>query len=293
MGEIVSSTPHIAVMKKRLFLVSVIAAAACTSSKGADNPDAARWEQQTKNVTITRDDWGIAHIHGKTDADAVFGLVYAQAEDDFNRVEMNFVNAMGRLAETAGEREIYRDLRMKLFIDPDSIKAMYATSPESLKVLMTAWADGLNFYLYKHPNVTPKVIKKFEPWMALTFSEGSIGGDIERVSLRDLEKFYGGKSDTTKALTELDNNITTEPTGSNGIAIGPSITATNTPSRSSKTVTRHSISMGRSFVRSCRRRSSCPTSPARRWRRRSSRSIARITGRSSATPTANGSPFAS
>ena len=211
-------------MKKRLFVVSVIAAAACTASKGADNPDAARWEQQAKNVTITRDDWGIAHIHGKTDADAVFGLVYAQAEDDFNRVEMNFINSQGRLAETAGESEIYRDLRMKLFIDPDSLKAMYSASPAFLKPLMDAWADGLNFYLYKHPDVTPKVIKKFEPWMALSFSEGSIGGDIERVNLRSLESFYGGKRAEPVALSAMDS-WEPEPTGSNGIAIGPSNTA--------------------------------------------------------------------
>ncbi len=214
-------------MKKIGFLIVAIACGACTAAKGdTDNPDAARWDQQAKNVTITRDDWGIAHIHGKTDADAVFGLVYAQAEDDFNRVEMNFVNSMGRLAETAGEREIYRDLRMKLFIDPDSIKAMYATSPDSLKALMGAWADGLNYYLYKHPDVTPKVIKKFEPWMALTFSEGSIGGDIERVNLRELQAFYGGTRDTTRALTDLTSRVRPEPTGSNGIAIAPSITAT-------------------------------------------------------------------
>jgi acyl-homoserine-lactone acylase len=214
-------------MKKIGFLIVAIACGACTAAKGdTDNPDAARWDQQAKNVTITRDDWGIAHIHGKTDADAVFGLVYAQAEDDFNRVEMNFVNSMGRLAETAGEREIYRDLRMKLFIDPDSIKAMYAASPDSLKSLMVAWADGLNYYLYKHPDVTPKVIKKFEPWMALTFSEGSIGGDIERVNLRELQAFYGGTRDTTRALTDLTSRVRPEPTGSNGIAIAPSITAT-------------------------------------------------------------------
>ena len=215
-------------MKQLAFAIAVIAStASCTTTKGADNPDAVRWEQQAKNVTITRDDWGIPHIRGKTDADAVFGLVYAQAEDDFNRVEMNFINSQGRLAETAGEGEIYRDLRMKLFIDPDSMKALYATSPEWLKPLMNAWADGLNFYLYKHPAVTPKVIKKFEPWMALSFSEGSIGGDIERISLRDLETFYGngGKRDGTKALTEL-SPIEPEPTGSNGMAIAPSNTAT-------------------------------------------------------------------
>src|SRR5437773_12346101 len=106
-----------------------------------------RWEQQARNVTITRDDWGIAHVHGKTDADAVFGMTYAQAEDDFNRVETNYINAMGRLAEAEGESKIYQDLRMKLFIDPAEMKKDYAKSPEWLKKLMDAWADGLNYYL--------------------------------------------------------------------------------------------------------------------------------------------------
>ncbi len=214
-------------MHRLVLVVALAFLSACNARSTPDNPDAARWEAQAKNVTITRDDWGIAHIHGKTDADGVFGLVYAQAEDDFNRVETNFINSQGRLAETAGEAEIWRDLRMKLFIDPDSLKAMYAASPEFLKPLMNAWADGLNFYLYKHPEVTPKVIKKFEPWMALSFSEGSIGGDIERVNLRDLEAFYGGKRTEPVALSanETTDSWEPEPTGSNGIALGPSVTA--------------------------------------------------------------------
>src|SRR5206468_5918223 len=138
------------------------------------SPDAARWKRQADNVTITRDDWGIAHVHGKTDADAVFGMIYAQAEDDFNRVETNFINSMGRLAEAEGEPEIWRDLRMKLFINPDSMKSQYEAAPSWLKALMNAWADGLNFYLAKHPGITPRLINHFEPWMALTFTEGSI-----------------------------------------------------------------------------------------------------------------------
>src|SRR4051812_15092076 len=85
----------------------------------ANNTDQSRWDQHAKNVTIIRDDWGIAHVYGKTDADAVFGMVYAQAEDDFNRVEINYINAMGRLAEVEGEAKIYQDLRMKLFVDPE------------------------------------------------------------------------------------------------------------------------------------------------------------------------------
>ena len=114
-------------MKK---LVLILAAAYAASAPAqAPGPDVARWERQARNVTIVRDDWGIPHVHGKTDADAVFGLMYAQAEDDFNRVETNYINSMGRLAEAEGEAEIYRDLRMKLFIDPDAMKAKYADEP--------------------------------------------------------------------------------------------------------------------------------------------------------------------
>jgi acyl-homoserine-lactone acylase len=207
---------------KRLVLLLAAASVGCTQVKAA-NQEAARWERQAGNVTIIRDDWGIPHIHGKTDADAVFGLIYAQAEDDFNRVETNYLNSMGRLAEAEGESAIYRDLRMKLFIDPDSMKAKYATSPAWLKRLMDAWADGLNFYLHKHPNVTPRVIKRFEPWMALSFSEGSIGGDIESISIPRLRAFYGKR--TGSSTPAEDTAWKTEPAGSNGIAIAPQNTS--------------------------------------------------------------------
>src|SRR6266540_3332221 len=205
-------------------LVVTLAAALAVVAPQAPQ-DLARWERQAHNVTIIRDDWGIPHVYGKTDADAVFGLMYAQAEDDFNRIETNYLNSMGRLAEAEGESAIYQDLRMKLFIDPDSIKAQYAASPEWLKRLINAWADGLNFFLYKHPEVKPRVITRFEPWMALTFSEGSIGGDIERVSLRELEAFYGS-GHATPVGGEREDAAAAEPPppGSNGIAIAPANT---------------------------------------------------------------------
>ncbi|TAM27794.1 MAG: acylase [Rhodanobacter sp.] len=186
----------------------------------ATTPEQARWQRESQAVTITRDDWGIAHVHGKTDADAVFGMAYAQAEDDFNRVETNYINAMGRLAETEGRSAIWRDLRMKLFIDPVVLKQKYAQSPAWLKKLMNAWADGLNDYLATHPDVHPRVIHHFEPWMALSFSEGSIGGDIERVSLKQLAAFYG---DGHPALAQVNPPSWAEPTGSNGIAIAPKL----------------------------------------------------------------------
>src|SRR5437870_10693086 len=115
-----------------------------TITAAGQTSEQSRWQQRAGNVTITRDDWGIAHVHGKTDADAVFGMIYAQAEDDFNRVENNYINSIGRAAETEGESAIWRDLRMKIFIDPAAIKAQYEASPAWLKALMDAWADGLN-----------------------------------------------------------------------------------------------------------------------------------------------------
>ncbi|MBK5255977.1 MAG: penicillin acylase family protein [Vicinamibacteria bacterium] len=200
-----------------------LAAVASFASAQSSNPELARWEAQARQVTIVRDDWGIPHIHGRTDAGAVFGLIYAQAEDDFNRIETNYLNSMGRLAEAEGETAIYQDLRMRLFIDPAEIKALYLASPASLKALMNAWADGLNFYLHTHPSAKPRVIKRFEPWMALTFSEGSIGGDIERVNLRDLEAFYGKPS--ARRVASVEPLADEEPRGSNGIAISPSHSA--------------------------------------------------------------------
>jgi acyl-homoserine-lactone acylase len=174
-----------------LTIVVVLATVHSSFAAGTRDKDIARWKQEAANVTIIRDDWGIAHVYGKTDADAVFGAEYAQAEDDFNRVETNYLNAMGLLAEAEGESKIYQDLRMKLFIEPATLKKQYAQSPEWLQKLMNAFADGLNYYLYKHPEVKPRVITHFEPWMALSFTEGSIGGDIERVNLSQLEAFYG------------------------------------------------------------------------------------------------------
>ena len=210
---------------KRLVLFFVVAIAAllqATAATAGQAPDLRRWQQHAGNVTIIRDNWGIAHVYGKTDADAVFGAIYAQAEDDFNRVETNYINAMGRLAEAEGESAVWRDLRMKLFIDPETLKTLYEASPPWLKALMNAWADGLNFYLAKHPQVKPRVIKRFEPWMALSFTEGSIGGDIETINLGRLQAFYENSPAPVRANEEEENAA--EPGGSNGIAISPSNT---------------------------------------------------------------------
>ena len=201
--------------------------------------DLARLRNEASHVTITRDDWGIAHVHGHTDADAVFGMIYAQAEDDFPRIEANYLTSLGRTAEADGEKAIWQDLRARLYVSPAELKADDAKSPPEMRRLMDAWADGLNYFLATHPNVHPKVLTHFEPWMVMSFTEGSIGGDIERIDLDKLEAFYSsnrhpgldpgpafslnGVKDRRVPGQARDDVI--EPQGSNGIAISPKLTS--------------------------------------------------------------------
>jgi acyl-homoserine-lactone acylase len=207
----------------RLFCLALCLMSVATTVHAGPN-ERVRWRSAARNTKIVRDNWGIAHVYGKSDADAVFGSLYAQAEDDFARIERNYLIGLGSLAQSAGEAAVYDDLRQRLFVRPEHLKHLYRGAPTSLQRLMVAWADGLNFYLSRHPDTRPKVIHHFEPWMALSFTEGSIGGDIETVDLAKLRDFYGGAapggaSYAARASTEPS------PGGSNGFAIAPSRSA--------------------------------------------------------------------
>lgn len=184
-----------------------------------------RWEAQANRIEIIRDDFGVPHIYGPRDADVVFGLLYAQCEDDFRRVERNYLWALGRLAELEGEKELYSDLRAQLYMTTAEAKKAYQQAPEWLKELCVAFADGINYYLHTHPEVRPQVITHYEPWMPLFFFEGSIGGDLEQISTAQLKAFYESKA--TLGLVQEQEVLTPllfeEPQGSNGIAIAPSL----------------------------------------------------------------------
>ncbi|RIV70652.1 acylase [Flagellimonas aequoris] len=206
--------------------VTLAALLLCFSCTQKPQTEVEEWEAQAKDITIIRDDFGVPHIYGKTDADAVFGLLYAQCEDDFNRVEQNYIWATGRLAEVEGEEALYSDLRAKLFMTEEEAKANYEKSPEWLKQLCDAFADGINYYLYTHPEVKPKLLTRFEPWMPMYFSEGSIGGDIERISTRKIQTFYesGMEIPEMELLQQKKKEEMAEPKGSNGIAISGDLT---------------------------------------------------------------------
>lgn len=209
-----------------VFIAAIGFLTACTNSQ-VSQETLVKWETQAKNITIMRDDYGVPHIYGKTDADAIFGLLYAQCEDDFRRVERNYIWATGRLAELEGEQALYSDLRANLYMTEEEAIAAYESAPAWLKELCNAYADGINYYLYTHPEVIPQVITKYEPWFPMYFSEGSIGGDIEQISTRRIKAFYEERK--SLALNEYGNGLEQasfydEPKGSNGIAIAGDLT---------------------------------------------------------------------
>jgi acyl-homoserine lactone acylase PvdQ len=226
-------------MRVTFLLLLILSIFACTPS--AKKNELRRWEDHATSVTIIRDDFGVPHIYGKTDADAVFGMLYAQCEDDFNRVERNYMWAIGRLAEVEGKDQLYSDLRANLFMTKEEAIAQYDGSPEWLKELCNAFADGVNYYLHSHPEVKPKLLTHFEPWMPMYFFEGSIGGDIESVSVRKIQEFYDsinvtslrGRHDRSNPVQSEQNQMSSlemadtyldEPQGSNGFAISGKLT---------------------------------------------------------------------
>lgn len=212
----------------RVYLLLIVLICSC-AKKDANNEiltEQQRWDNHASNTEIIRDDFGVPHIYGKTDADAVFGLLYAQCEDDFNRVEQNYIWATGRLAEVEGEKALYSDLRAKLFMTQDEAEENFKKSPKWLQKLCIAFADGINFYLSKHPEVQPKLLTRFEPWMPMYFSEGSIGGDIERIATRKIKAFYESNMEIPEMekLEMKKKKEMAEPQGSNGIAISGKLT---------------------------------------------------------------------
>src|SRR5271166_5158878 len=140
----------------RLLFAALLCLCTAAGAAGTGTGESARWRQRAQAVNIIRDDWGIAHVYGKSDADTVFGAIYAQAEDDFGRVERNYLNGLGWLAQAEGESAIYSDLRERLFIDPRRLEQLHQTAPGWLRELTQAWSDGLNYYLSKHPQTRPK-----------------------------------------------------------------------------------------------------------------------------------------
>ncbi len=174
------------------------------------------WQLQAKRVTIIRDNWGVPHVYGKTEADCVFGVAYAQAEDNIEQVEDNFIKAIGKGSAIHGEESWISDRVVHAFEFVKFSKEEYKKSTAKMKIIYDAFAAGLNYYLYTHPAHKQVLLLKFEAWYPLAmirhfYYEGILGN--AGVSNTDLQQHF-----------TLDQEVNT--TGSNAWAIGPKKTGT-------------------------------------------------------------------
>jgi len=204
----------------------------------------ARCKAEAGLCTIIRDKWGIPHIYGKTDADVVFGLMYAECEEDFSRLEKNYLEMLGRQAEAYGEGYLYYDLQMRLIYDSVAAQKDYRDSPPWMHRLLDAAADGVNYYLYNHPGTKALVLQRFEPWFPLMFTDGSVSAtSTGGMALSEIKDFYSqihsvaagsglrgnpasvGKDVAPAGKDVASGGIDAPETGSNGFAIAPARTA--------------------------------------------------------------------
>ena len=183
-----------------------------------------RYTTEAQRVTIIRDNWGIPHIYGKTDADAVFGLLYAQCEENFQKVEENNLEMMGQLSEI-GKASLYDDLQMRLIYDSSAAIKDYKNSPQWFKKLLDAAADGVNYFLYKHSEVKPAILKHFEPWFALMRTNGSISAtQTADLTPEDMKNLYPSDDPSTFSPEKRFSKDEVDEIGSNGFAVAPSRT---------------------------------------------------------------------
>ena len=183
-----------------------------------------KFEREARGVTIIRDNWGVPHIYAKTDADVVFGLMYTECEDNFKGIERNYLYQLGKQAEVDGKKSLYTDITLQLIADSADAINDYQESPPWFKRIMDAFADGVNYYLYKHPEVKPAVFQRFEPWYALMFTDGSVSATVTGgVSINETQGFYGSGQEQFGSLNKTELND--RETGSNGFAIAPSKSA--------------------------------------------------------------------
>jgi penicillin amidase len=198
-------------------------------------PDPA--SQMARQVTIYRDTYGVPHIYAPTDAACVFGLMYAQAEDNFWQLENNYIGLLGRAAEVYGERALRRDVMRRAFEINQLAMAEYAQADARARELCDAFAAGLNYFLATHPQIKPQLITRFEPWHILTVERGvpdldklgvrqaEVLAEMRRASLDRKQVSVVMPSEDEDLRAAISARATESLTGSNMWAIGPAKSA--------------------------------------------------------------------
>ncbi|MDQ6757696.1 MAG: penicillin acylase family protein [Bacteroidota bacterium] len=181
-----------------------------------------RWQQQADKITIIRDNWGVPHIYGKTDADCAFGLIYAQCEDNFWQLEETFIRSLGRSSELYGEKNLESDASIALFECVKKGKKFYADANPFLKSLCNAAASAINYYLYNHPATEQRLLHHYEPWVFLITSPASPASHgITRNEMKNNFVFAN-----QNPSHEFNDWLQQKESGSNTMALAPSKTTT-------------------------------------------------------------------
>lgn len=191
-----------------LSAVLVLAALGCAAGTRSPAPE----ERMASSVTIYRDTYGVPHVYGPTDASVVFGLAWAQAEDNFAHLEDNFIRSLGRAAEVHGEKALKDDQLARALEIPRLAREEYERAAPRMRALYDAYAAGLNLYLARHPETKPRLLGRFEPWYPLA---------LLRFKYYQVE-FVGYAGLRSEDLSEL-------PQGSNAWAVGPGKSASGHP----------------------------------------------------------------
>ena len=200
----------------RIRLAALLTLCFCSVITHSQDSAKNRMGQLAQSVTIYRDTYGVPHVFGRTDASTVFGLAYAQAEDNFWRVEENFISALGRSAELYGERALREDRLNHALEIPRLAQEEYHRLDPHMRSLCDAFAAGFNYYLDRHPEVKPRLLTKIEPWYTLAFIRYNY---YQNGFARD-RNLRGSPLQTSPREDDLKKN-----TGSNGWVVGPSKSA--------------------------------------------------------------------
>ena len=172
----------------------------------------ARVERLARSVTIYRDNYGVPHVYGPTDASCVFGFAYAQAEDNFWQVEDNYIQALGRAAEVNGEEALAQDLLNRTLEITTLSAAEYKNANQRTRELCDAFAAGLNYFLERNPQVKPRLIARYEPWQTIALMRFAVY-QLFVYETQDLHL-----DDTRTASRRVDKEVSL---GSNTWAVGP------------------------------------------------------------------------
>ncbi|HWA30069.1 MAG TPA: penicillin acylase family protein, partial [Rhizomicrobium sp.] len=164
------------------------------------------------HARIVRDNFGVPHVFGHTDADVAFGFGFAHSEDDFATIQQVTLATRGTLAATDGIDAAKTDYLVHLMRVWPTVNANYAKLPADVRAVVEAYAAGINYYAALHP-------EQRKPGLLPVTGKDIVAGFVFKTP------FFYGLDSTIKKLLAPATDVKKLPSGSNGMAVGPSRSA--------------------------------------------------------------------